>query len=274
MANGSESLAAGVFGRHGMTTTLVTVHLPAQFSLEGEAAALRPTSIARLEMARADWVARSINDFVPKMDRGANRDHQKLVTMLIAHEMHLRSALTSEEGGHATVKVDALRAAHGPEWIEAARAARVEAVRRAGLEQDLFAANRYTGIVSSQPSGPLLGVPEPIGPDRIRTFGRPVALLGLLPGMDDPHPNASLLIGGRPWEESVKSPTVEMIGALLVLLLIGLLGATFWRGVLAQRAALVMTLGLAGFMGGPLSLAAAIGVATVTFVKGRRERFT
>ena len=68
----------------GMTPNLVTVYVPAEYSLGGEAGGLRPSSMARLEMARADWLLRSVNDFLPRIDRSSNRDHQKLVAMLIA----------------------------------------------------------------------------------------------------------------------------------------------------------------------------------------------
>ena len=62
-----------------MTTNLVTVHVPEEYTLGRDIGGLRPTSVARLEMARADWLLRSINDFVSRIDRGSNRDHQKLV---------------------------------------------------------------------------------------------------------------------------------------------------------------------------------------------------
>ena len=78
---------------------LVTVYVPRGFYARerrrGSADRLR---CARLEMARADWLARSINEFLPKIDRSSNRDHQKLVAMLIGHEMHLKSARRSESG--------------------------------------------------------------------------------------------------------------------------------------------------------------------------------
>ncbi len=48
--------------------------------------------MARLEMARSDWLARCVGDLVAKIDRSSGRDHEKLVSLLINHEMALRSA--------------------------------------------------------------------------------------------------------------------------------------------------------------------------------------
>ena len=46
-----------------------------------------------------------------------------------------------------------------------------DAVRRAGLEEDLAIAKRYTGEAASGPAGPGTGVPEPNAPERIRLSG-------------------------------------------------------------------------------------------------------
>ena len=58
------------------------------------------------------------------------------------------------------------------------RAARSDAVRKAGLVQDLAIANRYFGDLTTKLTGPSVGVPEPIAPERIRAFGRPMFVLG------------------------------------------------------------------------------------------------
>ena len=221
-------------------------------------------------MARAEWLARSIDDFLPRIDRGSNRDHQKLVSMLIGHEMHLKSAQRSEVTSVSSVREDIERVANGPEWLEAARAARSDAVRRAGLAQDLAIANRYFGDMAIKTTGPSVAVPEPNAPERIRTFGRPLSFLGSLPGVDDLSAKTSLVLESKPWVESVTWPAREAIVSFVVLLVIGLLATLLRRGgVPASSGALLMALGLAGYMGGPLSLIGALALAAVGWKKAR-----
>ncbi len=255
---------------HGMTTNLVTFHVPDQYSLAGEVGGLRHTSLARLEMARADWLVRSINDFVQRIDRGSNRDHQKLVTMLIAHEMRLRSALRSEKTTLAAGVAGSEGAGDSPGWIQAARAGLVEAVRRVGLEEDLAVVNRYLGEVATSRTGPSPGVPEPNAPERIRTLGRPIPLLGVLPGVDDPPAKTSLVVAEGPWTESANEPVSGTIIAIFMFGVIGLLTTGVRPSARTNASALLMALGLAGYMGGPLALVGALGLAGLGY---RRARF-
>ena len=66
--------------------------------IQGNVGGLEPAAMARLEMARADWFARSIGDFITKIDRSSGRDHERLVSLLINHEMALRSAREALDG--------------------------------------------------------------------------------------------------------------------------------------------------------------------------------
>ena len=180
-----------------MSTNLVTVYVPAEYSLGGEVGGLRPTSMARLEMARADWLLRSVNDFVPRIDRSSNRDHQKLVTMLIGHEMRLRSASRSEQRTLAAGDAEATRSGEGaragfkplgpagwrlyagPIWsrIWRSRTDTWERSRRArrSLRRRFRSRMRRSGFG--------------------RSGGR-ISLLGVLPGVDDPPAKMSLVVGG------------------------------------------------------------------------------
>ncbi len=184
--------------------------------------------MARLEMARADWLLRSVNDLVSRMDRGSNRDHQKLITMLIGHEMRLRSASRSEQRTLAAGDGAGDGSAGSPGWIQAARGRRVEAVRRVNLDQDLAIVNRYLGdgVTSQRQLSPE--VAEPNASERIRTLGRPISLLGVLPGVDVPPAKISLVVESGPWRATANEPASRMIVALLVLMAIGLL-TTGWR---------------------------------------------
>jgi hypothetical protein len=142
-------------------------------------------------------------------------------------------------------------------------------VRRAGLAQDLAIANRYFGERASKSNEPSVGVPEPIAPERIRTFGRPIPFLGILPGIGDPPHSTSLLLESKPWVESVPWPAGETIVALVVLLLIAILTLLLRRGIRVPYMALFLAVGLAGFMGGPLGLAGSLALAGAGWRKAR-----
>jgi hypothetical protein len=270
----SDSLIELPRAGHGMTTNLVTVYVPDQHSLAGEVAGLRPASRQRQEMARADWLLRSISDFVVRIDRSSNRDHQKLVSMLIGHEMHLRSAVRSEQGTSRGGDTKSGPAGGDPGWIQAARASRVDAVRSAGLEEYLAIANRYLG--ESSPGKPQASpsVPEPVAPERIRTLGRPIPLLGPLPGVDAPPAKTSLQVAGQPWNDGAAVLESRTIIALLMFIVLGLLTAGLRPGVATNAAALLMALVLAGYIGGPLALLGAPALALLGFRRGRMASFT
>jgi hypothetical protein len=225
-------------------------------------------------MARADWLARSIDDFLPRIDRGSNRDHQKLVTMLIGHEMHLKSAQRSEETGLPAARADNERDAQAPGWLQAARGARSDAVRKAGLTHDLAIANRYLGDRASSSVRPAVGVPEPIAPERVRHFGRPISFLGILSGIDESPGTLSLSLVTTPWWEGLAWPAGETILLGLVLLMIALLITFSRRGIAGPYLALFMVLGLAGYMGGPLILTGATVLAAAGWRKSRVVGYT
>src|SRR5258708_29819651 len=78
----------------GAANTLVSIYTPPGLTVSrGDSSGLEIAGMARLEMARADWLARCAGDLVAKFDRSSGRDHEKLVALLINHEMALRGAL-------------------------------------------------------------------------------------------------------------------------------------------------------------------------------------
>ena len=109
----------------GSATTLVSVYAPPRMVMNADDyGGLEPVGMARLEMARADWFARNVGDLVAKFDRSSGRDHEKLVSLLINHEMALRSAQrnvqwteqagTKNENHRATRISIRFGRAHGP----------------------------------------------------------------------------------------------------------------------------------------------------------------
>ena len=73
----------------GTSRSLLTVFTPSGVTVEGIPAGFEPASMARLEMARADAIAQSIRSFLGQLDRSSGRDHERLVSLLINHELAL-----------------------------------------------------------------------------------------------------------------------------------------------------------------------------------------
>ncbi len=85
----SLSLPSAGLGR---VSTLVTLHLPDQLAIKPLLAGLELTVPDRMELERADRIRQQINEFIPHIDRSSGRDRERATSLLIAHEMALRSA--------------------------------------------------------------------------------------------------------------------------------------------------------------------------------------
>ena len=128
----------------GTTTTLVSVYTPPGLTLsQRRIGGLEAAGMARLEMARADWLARGLSDLIARFDRSSGRDHEKLVSLLINHEMALRAAQRSvqwtERGRHQEKECGA--AQHDLSRFCRRGPPRDELIGRAGLENDLTSAD-------------------------------------------------------------------------------------------------------------------------------------
>jgi hypothetical protein len=247
----------------GLANTLVSVYTPPGLTVSrGDSSGLEIAGMARLEMARADWLAKSARDLVAKIDRSSGRDHEKLVSLLINHEMALRGAFRSIQAlDPARTKVENGRFDDDFATIESARAARNETIVRAGLGDDLAAAQTYLGAGSRTLPRPLVGVPEPSASDRIRFLGRPTTLIGLAPGVDVTVPPILLQLESRPSGDLAINLPIQAI--ITVVLLGGIALATIgigrwaWQGPLALLAAIA----LAAYTGGPTTLALGLALA-------------
>ena len=255
----------------GPATTVVSVYSPlGSIVRQGNDVGFEPGGMARVEMARADWLARSIRDLVARLDRSSGREHEKLVSLLINHEMALRGAQRSVRWTDRAGTNDVSgRVEHDLNMIRAARAARDETMRRAGLDKDLSSARIYLGEMPANLARPIGGMPEPNEPDRIRLFGRPSPLIGIMPGIEASSPKVSLALEYWPWDligNGTRYPSIITILLLMGLLLVTVsIGRWSWQRPLA----LVTALGLAGYTGGPLILAGGVGLAVVGWRRGR-----
>jgi hypothetical protein len=256
----------------GPATALVSIHTPSGVAVrEGDTGGLEVTGLARLEMARADWLSHCTGDLVAKLDRSSGRDHEKLVSLLINHEMALRSAERNVRWTrHGPTKDEIARVEHDLALIRVARTTRDDTMRRAGLEEDLSSARIYLGELPARLIRPMGGIPEPSEPERVRLVGRPASLVGVVPGIEGKSSAASLTLEARPWDafDTLSLPrfvTAMLLFTILLLVIISL-GRRNWPNSLA----LVTALGLAGYTGGPLILAGGMGLAIAGWRMNRR----
>ena len=260
----------------GTTTSLVTVTFRKSTRLE-----LRPGVSGRRRWRVWRWpeptgCCRSVNDFVPRIDRGSNRDHQKLVAMLIGHEMRLQKRCQERAASGACLASfgRSSRTGVSPGWIQAARAARADAVRRAGLGAGPRDRESLSGRGTPRASGPS-GVDGRSGAQLRRSafarWGGRFRCIGVLPGVDDAPAKISLESAeGRPWNRESKSPTSRTI--------IALRGTdvdraarqgAYDRGVRTRRNGPVHGAWTGRFHGRAAHVwLPALGLATVTFGKG------
>jgi hypothetical protein len=255
----------------GSANTLVSIYTPPGLTVSrGDSSGLEIAGMARLEMARADWLARCVGDLVAKFDRSSGRDHEKLVALLINHEMALRGALRNIQAlDPARAKVESDRFANDFATLRSARAARNETIVRAGLEDDVAAAQTYLGEGSPTLARPHFGAPEPIASDRIRFLGRPTTLIGLIPGVDVTAPPTILTLETRPLDDLASALPLQAI--ITIVLISGIALATVGMGRWNRQGsvALLAALALAAYTGGPTSLATGLALALVGWKTAR-----
>lgn len=256
----------------GPTPAVVAVHAPAEVAIDSGSESLERVSVARYDLARADALARSTREFLPRLDRSSVRDHEKLVSMLINQEMILReadrSATLSPRFDGAPAETRALREA---ERVELARVEWAETTRGLGLSADLAAARSYLGLTLENAAQPRSGAPEQSPAERIPTIGRSITFTGAIPGLDQPTNSRPLSIEFRPpaIDPALVAflwllPPILCLGAILVLT--SRAGSSALRG----RIALGLALGLASWAAGPFALALAASWSAVAW-RGARE---
>jgi hypothetical protein len=239
-------------------------------TLEGIAGSLEPASMAGLELARADWIAQSIRDWLPKLDRSSGRDHERLVGLLVNYEVALRSAQRSTQGsGSIRARSPGDRASVQLEQIPMARRAVVAAIESAGLAEDLASAQKYLGQAPGRAARPPSGLPDPSTIGRIRALGRPRTFQGITTGVEETGPPNTLTLTVDPLG-SARDPSFEGKSILAALLLAAALAATWRRASGAIRsAALAVVLAITALAGGPTLLAGGLGLAALTWWNGR-----
>jgi hypothetical protein len=262
-AQGGWSLPLPRAGREPVRT-LLSWNSPAGVSIGAIPAGFQPVTIARLDTARAEWLDRSIRELIAKLDRSSGRDHERLVSLLINHELALRAAERAGRRDEADSEGPA-RDREPVGSVAGARAGIDEAIRTAGLNDDLAAARSYLGLSQDAGNRPPAGIPEPIVPCRIRAFGRPSAMIGTVEGLDGPSAPPILTFAGSA-RDAARDDEGGRSLILAAAIAVAAIVATSLDGRRAPASAafsLALTLAASALAGGPLMLAGGLGLATV-----------
>jgi hypothetical protein len=246
----------------GRVSTLVTLRLPEGVEIRPSIGGLDLTAADRVELERADRIARQIAEFLGQIDRSSGTDRQRTVPLLIAHELALRSAERSLRWNARTGESSRKeRADRDLELIRSARKALTETLRASGMDDEIARAQAAVGELSTAPALTTpVGPTDPAIPARVRSLGRPTFLIGLSAGLDE---EPTMIVGAiertmpeRDIPERARS--VLMLGFLAALLV-----AALPHPRPGRRAAVMLVgiLGLVGFVAGPIVLAAGAGLS-------------
>ena len=251
--------------------TLVTLCLPSNLAVDTSQDELDITTADRMELERADRIAVQIKDFMNQMDRRSGRDRQRVTTLLVAHELALRSAERSVRwSARQGLSSRRPRVDRSLEYIRTSREVVLEAVRANALDDEIETAQYSLGLTARAPVTTLGSPMEAGGPDRIRSLGEPTYLMGFTSSLSE-NPSRISLTQKAP---GTVAPDAELRARLLLMLgLLVTLGLiTLARSHLGAWNALILTalLGLLGFVGGPLIMATGAGIAAAGWLSRPR----
>ena len=244
------------------TPSLVTVYLPPNAVIRPSPGDLEAVGPERLDLERAGRIARRITELLSEMDRGSGRDRQRLTSLLIEHELALRTAERALEAlVRSPDRARRDRASRELEVVRTSRDAMDEAVRSAGLDERLEAARVYLGLVERSEDSQAPGVPEPTNIDRIRGIGQPTFLIGSTPGLQSPPARVDIHLERSPGRTEDAEDRAR--SRLLLAFLLGLALASLGAARLARTQAVMIAAGLAlaSIAGGPSALAAGAAAA-------------
>jgi hypothetical protein len=245
----------------GRVSTLVTLRLPEVVEIRPSIGGIDLTSADRVELERADRISRQVVEHAGQVGRGSGADRQRIVPLLISHELALRGAERSlrwiARTGDSTHKE---RAERDFELIRSTRKSLTETLRASGMEAEVARAQRVLGESSQPGTTTVAGPTDSTPPARIRSLGRPTFLIGLTAGLDE---EATVILGvlERTTPETdipERARTILMLGFLASLLV-----AALPQPRPGRRASMILAgiLGLVGFAAGPIALAAGVSLS-------------
>jgi hypothetical protein len=164
------------------------------------------------------------------------------------------------------------RAERDLEVIQSTRKALLEPLRAAAMDDEIDAARNYFGLSQEAPGGTLVAVPEPAGPDRLRNLGRPSFLIGLSSGLNE---QPTQINGSFENASSAENETPDRARSTLMLGLLTALGLTALprrRPATSSLLILIGLLGMLGFVGGPVAVAAGLALTAAGWADRPRHR--
>ncbi len=250
------------------TPAVIAIHAPRSLAAAPVAGSLEAVSAARYDLARADAQALATRDFLPRIDRSSSRDHERLTSYLVNHELILRDADRSALRDRLVAgSARAQSALKDAEMVALARVEWAELTRGLGLEADLAAARTYLGLENPQSQAqPRTGASESSPAERIPELGNALYLVGSIPGLP---------------QSTAVSPVIELVAAspndakdlfmltcIITLLIAVVVLGTPTRRRSRLRAGLAAALLLVGWAGGPLVLTAACVWTFIAIARG------
>ena len=251
----------------GNSRSILEVFTPPGISLQEVPTGFELASLGRIDMWRADGIAQSIRDLIKQLDRSSGRGHERLVSLMINHELALRNV----QRGVRWSETGRIRSTDGSaqEQIAKVRSDLRDTVRLAGLANDQAAALGYLGESTTDVSHPSVRIPEPTAMVRPRAFGSPTGMIGTIRGLDETAPSVVLTLRRASSWLSIKQPATTLI-VVIALLGAALLSTLGSAARVANLVAMTMALGVAAVAGGPTLLLGGLGVVGVAWKKGSR----
>lgn len=227
----------------GRVSTLVTLRLPDEVEIRTSLGGLELTGPDRVELERADRLARQVLEIVGQMGRNSMPDRDRIVPLLVAHELALREADRSSRWNARNGEgVRRERAERDLELIQASRNALAESLRESGFESEYAVAEAVLKDPTTASSTTRTLLSEPAGVARIRSLGRPTYLIGLSAGLEE---DATVILGNV---ES-KTPEAEIPDRARAILMLGSLAALCAIAIPRARSGRRVLLILAGVLG-------------------------
>ncbi len=249
-----------IVGR-GHVPTVVSVRSPAGVELFSPYGRLARTSLERIELEKASWLERGTASSLAGLDHASRRDGENLVAALVRLELLLRRGERAAGWEpDATPEARGLQASRARQTAERLRTQMNQALRSESLEDFESSARAYLGLAVESPNNRVAPTPEPSWPVQIRPLGIPHVFHGQLDSADrlptlvwtrNPSANAA----DRPWRFGL------VAASILLPAIVWLASRHTSRAGALDRLCLAALLALAGWLGGPLWLAAGGGLA-------------
>lgn len=159
----------------------VSIRTPETATVTSRSRVLEPSSPDWQDLAAAEWLGQVIVERISSIDRSSLREREALVSSLVNFELGLRSADRAAalvSGASRTLSTSSDRLERIRQRTRAARLRVAEALESVGLDDLAKAARIHLGLPREDLGRPMLEIPEPTVPVRIRRLGLPWGFQG------------------------------------------------------------------------------------------------